>query len=100
MIVQAVWDSDSPLRQIPHFGPDMIRKCKEAGVTSVFDLLDLEVRTRIIRCKLLTKLRLLCIILCPFCVHFCVLFLSLFASFCVSFPALFLVFRMTRGRPF
>lgn len=42
MIVQAVWDSDSPLRQIPHFSPEVVKRCKDAGVEGVFDLMELE----------------------------------------------------------
>ncbi|KAJ3992635.1 putative RNA helicase [Lentinula boryana] len=43
MCVQAVWERDSPLRQIPHFGGEgVIERCKEMGVESVYDLMDLE----------------------------------------------------------
>ncbi|GAA5834693.1 hypothetical protein JCM9279_007084 [Rhodotorula babjevae] len=42
MVVQAVWDSDSPLRQIPAFSSDIIARCKSANVESVYDLLELE----------------------------------------------------------
>ena len=42
MCVQAVWDSDSPLRQLPGFTPELIKKCQAAGVESVYDLLELE----------------------------------------------------------
>lgn len=31
MVVQAMWDRDSPLKQIPHFGPDVIKVANELG---------------------------------------------------------------------
>lgn len=42
MCVQAVWDSDSPLRQLPGFTSDLIKRCQANGVESVYDLLELE----------------------------------------------------------
>nr|CDS32519.1 expressed protein [Hymenolepis microstoma] len=42
MITQAVWHKDSYLRQLPHFNLERITKCKEAGVESIFDLMELE----------------------------------------------------------
>ena len=42
MCVQACWDSDSPLKQIPHFEPDVIKRCKEAGIESVYDIMEME----------------------------------------------------------
>lgn len=42
MVVQAMWESDSPLKQIPHFEPDVISRCKEAGVETVYDIMDME----------------------------------------------------------
>lgn len=36
MVVQAMWDRDSPLKQIPHFGPEVIKAASEFGyVTSL-----------------------------------------------------------------
>ena len=46
MITQAVWHKDSYLRQLPHFDADRITKCKEAGVDSIFDLMELEESAR------------------------------------------------------
>jgi len=40
--VQAMWETDSPLKQIPHFEPDVIKRCKDAGVESVYDIMELE----------------------------------------------------------
>lgn len=42
MLTQAVWHKDSYLRQLPHFDADRITKCREAGVESIFDLMELE----------------------------------------------------------
>ncbi|KAJ7578996.1 putative RNA helicase [Mycena floridula] len=42
MCVQAVWERDSPLKQIPHFEPDVVDRCKEAGVESVYDVMEME----------------------------------------------------------
>ena len=42
MVVQACWESDSPLKQIPHFEPEVVKRCKEAGVESVYDIMEME----------------------------------------------------------
>ncbi|KAJ7271901.1 Sec63 Brl domain-containing protein [Mycena haematopus] len=42
MCVQAVWETDSPLKQIPHFEPEVITRCKEAGIESVYDIMEME----------------------------------------------------------
>lgn len=42
MVVQAMWESDSPLKQIPHFETDVIKRCQDAGVESVYDIMDME----------------------------------------------------------
>lgn len=42
MVVQAMWDRDSPLKQVPHFTTDIIKRCGEAGIESVFDLMEME----------------------------------------------------------
>ena len=31
MVVQAMWDRDSPLKQIPHFGPEVVKVANEFG---------------------------------------------------------------------
>ncbi|KTW26222.1 ATP-dependent RNA helicase BRR2 [Pneumocystis jirovecii RU7] len=38
MCVQAVWDRDSPLKQVPHFTEDVIKRCMDAGLESIYDL--------------------------------------------------------------
>ncbi|KAL2889402.1 Pre-mRNA-splicing factor brr2 [Ceratocystis lukuohia] len=40
MVVQAMWDRDSPLKQIPHFSPEVIKAANEAGVKDVFDFME------------------------------------------------------------
>ncbi|CAD6889461.1 unnamed protein product [Tilletia laevis] len=40
MCVQAVWDRDSPLRQVPHFNSAVIERCKARGIEDVFALGD------------------------------------------------------------
>ncbi|KAG5640834.1 hypothetical protein DXG03_006882 [Asterophora parasitica] len=42
MCVQAMWETDSPLKQIPHFEPEVVKRCKEAGVESVYDVMEME----------------------------------------------------------
>jgi pre-mRNA-splicing helicase BRR2 len=42
MVVQAMWETDSPLKQIPHFEPDVVKRCKEAGIESVYDVMEME----------------------------------------------------------
>ncbi|KAF2482587.1 Sec63 Brl domain-containing protein [Neohortaea acidophila] len=40
MVVQAMWDRDSPLKQIPHFGDDAVAACHAAGVKDVFEFME------------------------------------------------------------
>jgi pre-mRNA-splicing helicase BRR2 len=42
MCVQGAWESDSPLKQIPHFEPEVVRRCKAAGIHSVYDLMEMD----------------------------------------------------------
>ncbi|KAF9267488.1 Sec63-domain-containing protein [Marasmius fiardii PR-910] len=42
MCVQAVWDRDSVLKQIPHFEPEVIKRCEEAGIKTVYDVMEME----------------------------------------------------------
>lgn len=42
MVTQAMWSKDSYLKQIPHFSPEIIKRCVDKGVESVFDIMDLE----------------------------------------------------------
>ncbi|KAA8642266.1 ATP-dependent RNA helicase BRR2 [Aspergillus tanneri] len=40
MVVQAMWDRDSPLKQIPHFGPDVINVAKEYNINDIFEFME------------------------------------------------------------
>ncbi|OAA64846.1 pre-mRNA splicing helicase [Cordyceps fumosorosea ARSEF 2679] len=40
MVVQAMWDRDSPLKQIPHFGPDVVKVATEFGIKDIFDFME------------------------------------------------------------
>ncbi|RKO84019.1 U5 small nuclear ribonucleo protein 200 kDa helicase, partial [Blyttiomyces helicus] len=42
MTVQAMWDRDSPLRQVPHLGADAIERLQKAGVEGVIDIMSME----------------------------------------------------------
>ncbi|KAI8357996.1 Sec63-domain-containing protein [Mortierella sp. GBAus27b] len=42
MCVQAMWDRDSPLKQVPYMTAERIKRCEGKGVESVFDLQDME----------------------------------------------------------
>ncbi|KAG2051377.1 Sec63-domain-containing protein [Suillus hirtellus] len=38
MCVQAMWETNSPLKQIHYFEPETIKHCKDAGIVSVYDV--------------------------------------------------------------
>lgn len=40
MCVQALWDRDSPLLQIPHFTPAVVKAAEMAGIKDVFEFMD------------------------------------------------------------
>ncbi|PFH60505.1 hypothetical protein XA68_10854 [Ophiocordyceps unilateralis] len=40
MVVQAMWDRDSPLKQIPHFGPDVVKVANDFGIKDIFDFME------------------------------------------------------------
>ncbi|PNS20329.1 Pre-mRNA-splicing factor brr2 [Sphaceloma murrayae] len=40
MVVQGVWDRDSPLRQIPHFDPKVVEACEQYSIKDVFAFMD------------------------------------------------------------
>jgi len=42
MVSQAIWDSDSPLKQLPHFSNELIQAANKRGVESIWDLMDME----------------------------------------------------------
>lgn len=40
MVVQAMWDRDSPLKQIPHFTPERVKAANEFGIKDIFDFME------------------------------------------------------------
>ena len=40
MVVQAMWDRESPLRQIPHFDGETVKVANEAGINDIFEFMD------------------------------------------------------------
>ncbi|XP_019848948.1 PREDICTED: U5 small nuclear ribonucleoprotein 200 kDa helicase-like [Amphimedon queenslandica] len=42
MVTQAMWSKDSYLKQLPHFSSNVIKRCTDKGVESVFDVMDME----------------------------------------------------------
>ncbi|KAK3077742.1 hypothetical protein LTS18_009435, partial [Coniosporium uncinatum] len=40
MVVQAMWDRDSPLKQIPHFDNERISAANEMGIKDVYEFMD------------------------------------------------------------
>ena len=42
MCTQAMWNKDSYLKQLPHFTSEIIERCKEKKIESIFDIMDLE----------------------------------------------------------
>lgn len=42
MVTQAMWNKDSLLKQLPHFTQDIVKRCTEKKVETVFDILELE----------------------------------------------------------
>lgn len=40
MVVQAMWDRDSPLKQIPHFDDAVIKAANESGINDIFEFMD------------------------------------------------------------
>ena len=41
MVVQAMWDRDSPLKQIPYFGPEAIKAANDFGAKDIFEFMEL-----------------------------------------------------------
>ncbi|KAK5113048.1 hypothetical protein LTR62_003627 [Meristemomyces frigidus] len=40
MVVQAMWDRDSPLKQIPHFDDEVIEACQKHEINDIFEFMD------------------------------------------------------------
>lgn len=50
MVTQAMWSKDSYLKQLPHFTSDIIKRCMDKGIETIFDIMELEddVRNRLL----------------------------------------------------
>ncbi|KAJ0170074.1 hypothetical protein K1T71_014680 [Dendrolimus kikuchii] len=46
MVTQAMWAKDSYLRQLPHFTSELVQRCADKGVETVFDVMELEDNAR------------------------------------------------------
>lgn len=42
MIVQGMWNKDSYLKQLPHFTTEIIKRCTEKKIETIFDLMEME----------------------------------------------------------
>jgi len=42
MTTQALWNKDSYLKQLPHFGPELLGRCVEKKIESIFDIMEME----------------------------------------------------------
>jgi pre-mRNA-splicing helicase BRR2 len=42
MCTQAMWNKDSLLKQLPHFTNELVEKCKEKKIDTIFDIMDME----------------------------------------------------------
>lgn len=42
MVTQAMWSKDSYLKQLPHFSQEIIKRCTEKNIESVFDVMEME----------------------------------------------------------
>ncbi|XP_063432226.1 U5 small nuclear ribonucleoprotein 200 kDa helicase-like [Mytilus trossulus] len=42
MVTQAMWGKDSYLKQLPHFTTEIVKKCIDKGVESIFDVMEME----------------------------------------------------------
>ncbi|UYV81297.1 SNRNP200 [Cordylochernes scorpioides] len=42
MVTQAMWNKDSYLKQLPHFTTELIKKCVDNQIETVFDIMELE----------------------------------------------------------
>lgn len=51
MVTQAMWSKDSYLKQLPHFNAEIIKRCADKDISTVFDIMELEDedRTRLLQ---------------------------------------------------
>lgn len=47
MVTQAMWSKDSYLKQLPHFNADIVKRCQEKNIETVFDIMELDDEDRI-----------------------------------------------------
>lgn len=52
MVTQAMWGKDSYLKQLPHFNAEIIKRCTEKKIDTVFEIMELEDDDRIKLLKL------------------------------------------------
>lgn len=52
MVTQAMWGKDSYLKQLPHFNAEIIKRCTEKKIDTVFEIMELEDEDRIKLLKL------------------------------------------------
>ncbi|BFY98347.1 hypothetical protein BsWGS_01387 [Bradybaena similaris] len=46
MVTQAMWSKDSSLKQLPHFSTEIIKRCQEKNLESIFDIMEMEDQER------------------------------------------------------
>ena len=42
MVTQAMWGRDSYLKQLPHFTPEIIKRCQDKEIETIFDIVEME----------------------------------------------------------
>ena len=42
MVTQAMWSKDSYLKQLPHFTSEIVKKCTDKGLETIFDIMEME----------------------------------------------------------
>jgi len=47
MVTQGMWNKDSYLRQLPHFTSEIIQRCTEKKIETVFDLMEMQDEERV-----------------------------------------------------
>jgi pre-mRNA-splicing helicase BRR2 len=55
MVTQGMWNKDSYLRQLPHFTSEIIQRCTEKKIETVFDLMEMQDEDRVELLKLSTS---------------------------------------------
>lgn len=47
MVTQAMWSKDSCLKQLPHFTNEIVKRCQDKEIETVFDIMELEDEDRV-----------------------------------------------------